>query len=78
MLLTGFAVITEVRNDPGLDQYAVGFVQQHAEVGHNIAVKLLEQDQALTDLDLKGLYCLQRCSGAMGLTGDSSVASGYT
>ena len=58
MLLTGFAVITEVRNDPGLDQYAVGFVQQHAEVGHNIAVKLLEQDQALTDLDLKGLYCL--------------------
>ena len=65
MLLSRFAVITEIRDDAGLNQNAVGFVQQHPEIGDNVAVKLLEQDQTFPDLDFQCLYRLGKGAAKM-------------
>src|SRR5690554_7018269 len=54
-LLAGFTVVAEVGNDAGLNQDAVGFIQQHAEVGYHVTVELFEHNKPLTDLDFQYL-----------------------
>ena len=48
-------MVAEIWNYAGLDENSVGFVQQHAKVGNNVTIKLLEQDQAFANLDFQGL-----------------------
>ncbi len=55
LALVLLAVITEVRDNAGLDQNAIGFIQEHAQVGDHVTVKLLEQDEPFANLDIEGL-----------------------
>ena len=55
LLFTSLAVVAEIRNHAGLDEDSVGFVQQHAKVGNNVTIKLLEQNQAFAYLDFQRL-----------------------
>jgi hypothetical protein len=46
-------LIVEIGNDAGLDQDTVCLVQYKPETGQNVTVKVFQQDESFTDLNIQ-------------------------